>query len=78
MLKVVLQHPSIESHDSAYILDGKAIVHMLKAKPKTFGELFNAYITQLMKLFESGVQCVDVVFDIYGRGKSIKSMDMER
>ncbi len=55
-----------------------ALVHMLKTKLKTFRDLLNAYMLQLTKLFESGVQCVDVVFDIYGRGDSIKGTEAER
>ena len=54
--------PSADGHTVAYIIDGMALLHMMKNIPKTFGELAQIYMDKVKELFAlPNVIRVDVV-----------------
>lgn len=72
--------PVQENTATAYILDGMAIVQMVKAGgAQSFGEMADKYFQLIKSPFQQpGCNRVDVVFDRYDKPYSIKGNERER
>ena len=69
--------PLATEQNVAYILDGMAVLHMLRDIPKTFGVLAATFFEKASASFaQPNVSRVDVVFDIYSNeNDSIKAFE---
>lgn len=60
--------------DITYIIDGMALIHTLKVKAKTFGQLSDEVLAKLQVFMQlPNVIRTDIVFDIYNTDDSIKA-----
>jgi len=76
---IVSNGPEQENTGTAYILDGMAIVQVMKAGgAQSFGKLAEKYYQYITSLFQQpGCNRVDVVFDRYNKPYSIKGNERE-
>ena len=79
-VEVLPRLPVQENTSTAYILDGMAIVQMMKAGgAERFGKLAEKYYQYITSPFQQpGCNRVDVVFDRYDKPYSIKGNERER
>ena len=79
-VQVLPRLPVQENTATAYILDGMAIVQMMKAGgAQSFGELAEKHYQYITSPFQQpGCNRVDVVFDRYDKPYSIKGNERER